>query len=408
MRYVVSGKSLFLALLFFVFIAGLIHAQTATPPTLKRSQQSPNAAPGEGNGTPGLMRGPKMSGPPQPFPEAMAIAPPKNTEELKSATEELAHKLSAAGRFSGSVLLAVDGRAVVENGWGDADRKLKTTNTAETAYDVGSIGKLFTQIAILQLLDAGKLTLNDPFAKYLPDYPNHEISEKVTIRQLLLHTSGMGDFLDSVTPETNLSALRELKDFLPLFDQKPLAFPPGTQVQYSNAGYIVLGMVVEAAGGEEYYKYVERQILKPAGMTRSGFFDRTHLPSRVARSYDGGQDVTQMHPVRGSSAGGLQATVGDLWRLVQAINAGKLLKGESVQVLRDLIPHPPGASPPADATKLEAYGIAGGAPGVSAQLAVDPSGRFTRIVLCNSTPPMAMAMAATIGQWIKQMPTEGR
>jgi hypothetical protein len=111
-----------------------------------------------------------------------------------------------------------------------------------------------------------------------------------------------------------------------------------------------------------------------------------------------------MHAVHGSPAGGLQASTGDLLRLVQAVDGGKLLKKESVKVLRDLIPHPPNTPPPADETKLAAYGIAGGGPGVSAQLAIDSTGHYTRVVLCNGSPPMAMSMAATIGEWIKQMP----
>ena len=98
------------------------------------------------------------------------------------------------------------------------------------------------------------------------------------------------------------------------------------------------------------------------------------------------------------------ASAGDLLRLVKAIDVGKIIGKESVKVLRDLIPHSPNAPPPANETKLVAYGIAGGAPGVSAQLAIDPTGHYTRIVLCNGSPPMAMSMAAMIGEWIKQMP----
>jgi hypothetical protein len=111
-----------------------------------------------------------------------------------------------------------------------------------------------------------------------------------------------------------------------------------------------------------------------------------------------------MHATRGSPAGGLQASSGDLLRLVHAIDGGKLLKAESVKVLRDLVPHPPNAAPPADDTKLSGYGIAGGAPGVSAQMAIDAAGHYSRVVLCNGSPPMAMSMAATINEWIKQMP----
>ena len=356
----------------------------------------------QGNG-PQRPSGPGPNGPPQPFLEAKRIAQPKDDAELAAAIKQLAGELASTGRFSGSVLLAVDGKPIVDSAWGDADRSQKVANTSEIAYDVGSVGKLFTQIAILQLMDAGKLKLDDPFGKYVTSYPNQEVAEKVTIRQLLLHTSGMGDFLEAITPKTDLSSLRQLKDFLPLFADKPLEFPPGSQPHYSNSGYVVLGLVIEAVSGEDYYEYVAGHILKPADMVHSGFFDRTHLPATVAHSYDNGRDVTNMHPVVGSPAGGLQASAGDILRLVQAVDRGKLLTKPSVKVLRDLVPRPPTAPPPADETKLEAYGIAGGGPGVSAQLSVDPAGHYTRIVLCNGKPPMAMSMVATINEWIKQM-----
>ena len=397
MQYRFLRQRLPLAALFVVLTINILFAQSAPP----KPEQS--SAPGAGSEPSRRIGGPGMAGP-QPFPEAKLIAQPKNDNEVAAAVKQLAAQLASSGRFSGSVLLAVNGKPLVDNAWGEADREHKITNTPETSYDVGSVGKLFTQIAILQLLDANKLSLDDPFGKYLTSYPNGEIAGKVTIRQLLLHTSGMGDIFDNVKPETNLSSMRQLKDFLPLFAQKPLEFAPGSKTHYSNTGYIVLGMVVEAVSGDDYYKYVEQHILKPAGMTRSGFFDRTKLPPFVAHSYDEGRDVTNMHAVRGSPAGGLQASTGDLLRLVQAVDGGKLLKKESVKVLRDLIPHPPNAPPPADETKLAAYGIAGGAPGVSAQLAIDPTAHYARVVLCNGSPPMAMSMAATIGEWIKQMP----
>ena len=386
-----------------VLITNTLWAQDTPPTAAGGPEQRSVPAPGSGNQPPHRMMGPGMGGPP-PFPEAKSTAQPKNDEELTAAVKQLGTAVAASGRFSGSVLVAVDGKPLVDQAWGEADREHKIANTPETSYDVGSIGKLFTQIAILQLVEAGKVTLDDPFGKYLTSYPNGDIAGKVTIRQLLLHKSGMGDFFESITPATDLGSLRQLKDFLPLFAQKPLEFSPGSQTRYSNTGYVVLGMVVEAVSGEDYYNYVAQHILKPADMTHSGFFDRTDLPTGVAHSYDEGKDVTNMHPVRGSPAGGLQASTGDLLQLVQAVDTGKLLKRESVKVLRDLIPHPPNAPPPADEARLEAYGIAGGAPGVNAQLSVNPTGHYTRIVLCNGSPPMAMSMAATIGEWIKQMP----
>jgi D-alanyl-D-alanine carboxypeptidase len=341
---------------------------------------------------------------PQVFPEAKAIAQPTNDEELAASTKKLADELAKSGRFSGSIFLASDGKALVNNAWGLLDEKAKIVSTPETAYDVGSIGKLFTQIAILQLGDEGKLNLDDPIAKYVRDYPDPEIAQKVTVRQLLLHKSGIPDFLGNITQEVKLDSITEVKDFLPLFVHQPLNFEPGSAQRYSNSGYIILGLAIEAVSGENYYTYVQRRILEPAGMTRSGFFDRTHLPPFVAHSYEDAKDVTSMHPRRGSPAGGLQASAIDLFRLLQAVNAGKLIRPESVRVLRDLIPRPPDAPSPADPVKLIGYGISGGAPGVSATLAVDPNGRYTRVILCNTGPTMAISMAATIREWVNQMP----
>jgi D-alanyl-D-alanine carboxypeptidase len=365
-------------------------------------EKTPMAADKGPGGQRHVIMGPGMA--PPLFPEAKEIPAPKNGADLAAAITKLGDEVSAANRFSGAVLVAVDGKPLVEKAWGLADRERKIANTAETSFDVASLGKLFTQIAILQLAEAGKLSLDERFGEYLPDYPNRDVAGKVTLRQLLLHTSGMGDFLDALRDEAKAKSLRTLKDFVPLFANEPLAFESGSQMRYSNAGYVVLGRVIEAITGEDYYKYIESQILTPAGMKHSGFFDRSHLPPTVARSYDNGVDVTGQHAVRGSPAGGLQASAGDLLCLVQAIDAGKLLSKESIQTLREFIPHPPDAPPPSDPSRLTAYGVVGGAPGVSAQLSIDPSGRYVRIVLCNAGPPMAMSMAATIGEWVKQLP----
>jgi CubicO group peptidase (beta-lactamase class C family) len=138
-------------------------------------------------------------------------------------------------------------------------------------------------------------------------------------------------------------------------------------------------------------------------MKHSGFFDREHLPPTVAHSYANGRDVTAMHAVRGTSAGGLQASAGDLLRLVQALDGGKLLRPESVNVLNSLVPRPPGAPAPQNENKLIGYAIQGGAPGVNAQLAIDATGRYTRVILCNAEPPMAGSMGTTIRDWVAQL-----
>lgn len=197
----------------------------------------------------------RMIGPgnaPQPFPEAKTISQPTNDKELAAAIQKLGDELASSGRFSGSVLLAVEGKPLSDGAWGEADRSAKVRNTTDTAYDVGSIGKLFTQIAILQLAERGKLSLDDTIGKYLPDYPDKGIAAKVTIRELLQHSSGIPDFLSRVTPEMKIESIVDLKDFLPLFAQQPVEFEPGSANRYSNSGYIILGLVIEAISKENY------------------------------------------------------------------------------------------------------------------------------------------------------------
>lgn len=390
--------------------AGTLAAQHAAPPQgdgqpVQRRviMGGPGGQPPGGPDGPGrriIIGGP--GGPPEVYAEAKAMPQPKNDAELAEAIRKLAATLAQEGKFSGSILWAKDGVPLVNGAWGFADQNRGTANTADMAYDIGSIGKLFTQAAVLQLAEQGRLTLDDKFGKFLKDYPNRAAADKITLRQLLLHTSGMGDIFDRITPDTNLAGMTELKDFVLLFANKPLEFEPGAKNRYSNAGYIVLGLVIEVVSGENYFDYVTHHLLEPAGMTHSGFFNRAKLPANVARSYMENNDVTAMHPGRGTPAGGLQCSTGDLLHFTQAVNAGKLLKPESVTILNGLLPKPPGA--PAGAPgQLIGYGIEGGAPGVSAQLVLDPTGHYTRIVLSNGEG-MAMQMAFTIREWFRQMP----
>ncbi len=386
----------FLVCLLFSFLTGVAFAQETAD-----GAKPDRAGPMRPDGGPGAM---KLQ-PPQPFPQAAQIPPPKNEIELAAAISKLGDQLAAEEKFSGAVLLAVDGKRLVEKAGGLADRTAKLPNTTETSFDIASIGKLFTQIAIFQLHQAGKISLDEPFAKYLKDYPNAEVAGKVTVRQLLMHSSGIGDIAAPGVRETKAGALRSLKDFVPLFAREPLAFEPGSQKRYSNAGYVVLGRVIEEISGEDYYQYIENHILAPAGMNHSGFYSRTELGPNVARSYDGDTDVTRKHWVRGTPAGGLQATVGDLLRFIEAIDTAKLIEKDFIPVVRDMIPRPPSAPQPSDPNRLMAYGVSGGAEGVNAQLNIDAIGRYVRIVLCNNSPPMASQMSTTIGEWLKQLPS---
>ncbi len=198
----------------------------------------------------------------------------------------------------------------------------------ETRFNLGSINKIFTKTAIAQLAAAGKLALSDTIRKHLPRY-GAPYADRVTILQLLNFSSGMGDIFGAKWDATPKERLRTLADYLPLFENDPLKFEPGTSHAYSNAGYVVLGLIIEAASGQDYYTYVRENIFRPAGMADSDSYasDDTVKNRAVGYTKEGGggqRSNAFQRPARGSSAGGGYSTVRDLLKFGAALKAGKL------------------------------------------------------------------------------------
>src|SRR5512143_452142 len=155
----------------------------------------------------------------------------------------IADSLANAGKFSGTILLARHDTAIFARAWGLADRTTGRANTIETAFNLASVGKLFTLTALEQLEHAGKLNDDSTVAAYWPDYPNAAFARKATIGQLVTMSSGIGGDIFG-TPGTTHS-IRTLQDYLRQFVNEPPAFAPGTRRAYSNAGYVVLGALIE-------------------------------------------------------------------------------------------------------------------------------------------------------------------
>jgi D-alanyl-D-alanine carboxypeptidase len=259
-----------------------------------------------------------------------------------------------------------------------------------------SINKLFTRTAIGQLAEKGKLSLDDTIGKFLPDYPNREAAAKVTVRQLLGMTSGIGDFFGEKYRDTPKDRIRTLEDYLRLFASESLLFAPGSQRRYSNGGYIVLGLIVEKASGQSYFAYVHDHIYVPAGMTATGHCEADVPMEDVASGYtrdgDDAEHATEprrnnmySRPARGSSAGGGYATAMDLFRFAMALRAGKLLG----PLGREWFAGP------------QAY--AGGAPGINAELDMDPVPGWTVVVMGNYDPPAASSLARKIGAILRRL-----
>ena len=330
-----------------------------------------------GSGTPAAAQRVLLSGRVDPPPESVLVA------RLGTMLDSLA----AAGSFSGVALLARNGTPVYQHAYGLADREAGRPIDLETDFNLGSINKLFTHIAVDQLVAAGKLHPDSTVGHYWPDYPNQQVAHTVTIRQLLDHRSGIGGNIFDDPPGGSRHDIRRLSEFLPLFVHDSMLFPPGTQEQYSNAGYVVLGLLIERVSGQSYYDYVREHICQPAGMTRTAHYAVDSLPPNTAIGYTRGgpgtPDTAALHrntadlPGRGSSAGGGYSNAPDLLRLVNAMQAGRI----------------PGAPP-------GGFGIAGGTGGVNSVVETGIPGGYTLIVLSNLDPPAAMRVSQALRSWI--------
>jgi len=343
----------------------------------------------------------RMAARPADVPPPPKLAPAQLVAAAKARLEAEA----AADRFSGAVLIAKDGKPIFTAAYGLADREAKIPNTVETQFRYGSMGKMFTAVAIMQLAQAGKLDLTAPLGRYLPDYPNKEIAQKVTIENLLTHTGGTGDIFGPQFSANRLT-LREPKDYVALYGARAPLFAPGARVAYSNYGFMLLGRVVEAVSGQAFDDYLQGHIYGPAHMTASGMAPETvRLPRRAVgnmREHGELKSAADTLPWRGTPAGGGYSTVGDMLRFGNALTSGQLLDAAHLKQLTT------GGIKGVDGTfyrydfggmtsEGERFiGHAGGAPGMNGELRVFPEKGYTVVALANRDPPVAGVMVSFI------------
>ena len=331
-----------------------------------------------------------------PRPADLAIQRVSEDQTLTALKAKL-QKDAAEDRFSGAVLVAKDGKPVFTGAYGLADREKKTPNKLNTQFRLGSMNKMFTAVATLQLVQAGKIKLTDPVGKYLADYPNKDLATKVTIHHLLTHTGGTGDFFGPQYDAHRLE-LRTLQDYVKLYGTRGLQFEPGSRWEYSNYGFLLLGVIIEKASGQSYYDYVHDHIFVPAGMTRTASDpEDVAVPDR-AIGYMGmgaaSKPNTETLPYRGTSAGGGYSTVEDLLRFAVALQRHKLLDAQHTQLLTTgKVEAGPGGKYAygfIDRTEngLRCFGHGGGAPGMNGDLEICQNG-YVAVALANMDPPAA-------------------
>ncbi len=240
-----------------------------------------------------------------------------------------------AKQFSGTVLVARNGKPVFRQGFGMADQEWNAANTPDTKFRLGSNTKQFTATAILQLAEQGKLSVDDPVSKYYPDAP--AAWSKITIKHLLTHTSGIPTY--TAIPkgfDTEFKLHHTPEELIKLTRDKPLDFEPGSKSAYDNSGYILLGYIIEKVSGQPYADYVQAHIFGPLGMKNSGYDSSERIIPLRASGYQPGPDGAWINtPFLDMSvpyaAGSLYSTVDDMLIWDQALLQDKPLKAASLQ-----------------------------------------------------------------------------
>ncbi|HEX2442801.1 MAG TPA: serine hydrolase domain-containing protein [Vicinamibacterales bacterium] len=328
------------------------------------------------------------------IPRPSDLALPRLSEaDALAALAARADELSGKDQFSGALLVARRGKIRYQKAYGRANREAGIPNELNTQFRIGSMNKMFTSIAILQLVEAGKLKLDDPIGKHLSDYPNKDVATKVTVRHLLTHTGGTGDIFGPEFTKNRLT-LREHSDYLALYGWRPLGHEPGAEHRYSNYGFVLLGAIIEKVTGMSYYDHVRSAVFKRAGMTATDSLPESETVAARSTGYMRRESAwvsnTDTLPWRGTAAGGGYSTVSDLFRFTEALKSGKLISktllAEATRVQEQRYGY--GFSIQGEGP-LRMYGHGGGAPGMNGDLRVYPELGYVLVGLSNFDPPAA-------------------
>ena len=336
--------------------------------------------------------------------------PPNTSRNEKKAQfsnlEELHQyllKKSNVNEFSGVLMIAKNGTPIFKEAYGYASKENDISNKIDTKFNLGSINKTFTTVAIAQLMEKGELSIDDPIGKYLDMFPRN-IAEKVTIRHLLNMRSGWGDYWSNEYYIANKDKLMSVSDYMDFIEDLPLDFEPGTNFQHSNTGYEVAGAIIEKISSMDYFDYIKKNIYEAAGMTNSDSYFRDNPIENRASGYSGmtpsGQvnkaykaDNLDILPPRGTPAGGGYSTIEDILKFDKALRSGKLLNTEYTQYVINRLK---GSPDDQHLFPKTTYRAAGRAPGVITFLGMDFQSSYSIIVLSNYDNNVAMEIAEEI------------
>jgi CubicO group peptidase (beta-lactamase class C family) len=351
-----------------------------------------------------------------PIPKIMSANQVEKLSDNKivERTKVALNKMDDDEEFSGTVLIAKNGTILLEEAVGEANKSYKVLNNVDTKFNMASVGKMFTGLAIIQLAEKKKLSFDDYLGKYIPaDWLNPEISNKIQIKHLLTHTSGLGDYFRDAYQQCVIQVFRDLDDYKSLIVDDSLTFEPGAKFSYSNTGMLLLGLVIEKITGEEYFNYLQQNIFEPAGMVNTGgFYKDRPVENRATgytKIYENGIAAWNNHQftrvMRGSPSGGVYSTIKDLLKFDIALRSNKLLSKEYSKFLFEGRPEL-NASIHSYAFFMsngEAGHVAshqGDGQGVNCQFKMYLDSGYTVVVLSNYSRPSADVVGNVIDQLI--------
>lgn len=299
--------------------------------------------------------------------------------QLASLIRATLDRLVRTADFSGCLTVSDGGETVFDECRGLAERSFGVPVDHQTKFHVGSIDKMFTAVAIAQLVEAGKLSWDATLDRLVPEYPDQAAAKRITVWELLHHTAGLGDFL---VPEffEHRERFVDPADYLDLIARQPRVGEPGKAWNYSNAGYMLLGRIVEKVSRESYVDYVQQHVFAPAGMTASGFDGVEDVTPKLAVGYfREGPFSSEWKAAwlklgfRSGPAGGGYSTNADLLRFARALREGKLVEPATLAKMFDgEVPAGPGGYAAGFGDRLShgrhIRGHAGGIEGTDANL----------------------------------------
>lgn len=317
----------------------------------------------------------------------------KNVYSHNTKVREIVNYLDSLQGFSGAILISKNNSILLQKSYGFAHLGHKVKNNTDTKFSYASIGKSFTAVAIFQLIQAGKASLDDPIGKFLPSYPNKIARDSITIKLLLMHRSGLPDYFYSDkflnTPKEKFRTIESLTN---LYENEPLESKPNEQFSYRNSNYIILGRIIEAVSKMPYDNYIKENIFFKANMQNTGNFDIDHIIENEAENYTLSnvypnqlQKTFLMSAVKASAAGGGYTTINDLYKFALAFNNNKLLNADYTNFMKK---EPENGSYGygmqfAGAKGSGIFGHSGGHYGVGAEWRIFEKQNYTVILLTN-------------------------